>query len=465
MLVLFSRVDGRMMRAAALHSSGSMASEREEEEMRRSVPIGCWLLLLLLATKASAFSGSVTQDTTWTTDMQITGDVAVRNGATLTILPHLTILFEGPWQLSLPDGAASTLLADSCTFTSGQGTPGSWRGISLGWGASIQLVGCELSCATNGIANLGDFNQVRIAGCYIHHNQTGIYHCGGMVKADAVGRQRDLTVRFEGNRLEWNEIGIREEWGHGGAIDGNLIRNNSAAGVSLGDYCESPVTRNQILANNVGILIEWSGLGRVACTVGGSLEQANRICDNTSYAVSIGQASSGLPASLNAQYNDWGPVTTGEMMNEGFPSDIEAIYDCWDNVFVGYVDYQNWIVDPAGVGLADPVETAAAVAPVPNPFRGETRLVFRLPESGIAGSGASPGGPRAQADGPVTATIHDASGRLVRSFALQAGPGRAVEVRWDGRDGQGHRLPSGVYLCRLHAGRYVACAHVVRAGS
>ena len=54
--------------------------------------------------------------------------------------------------------------------------------------------------------------------------------------------------------------------------------------------------------------------------------------------------------------------------------------------------------------------------------------------------------------GPVTLTVHDVSGRLVRR--LESGPRQAGihTVRWDGADSRGHIVPAGVYFVRFAAG-------------
>jgi hypothetical protein len=71
----------------------------------------------------------------------------------------------------------------------------------------------------------------------------------------------------------------------------------------------------------------------------------------------------------------------------------------------------------------------------PNPFRPPTTFTFDLPQAA-----------------PVTVRIFDGNGRLVRVLLdapLAAGT-RALE--WDGRDGAGRRLASGIYICRLETG-------------
>jgi hypothetical protein len=89
----------------------------------------------------------------------------------------------------------------------------------------------------------------------------------------------------------------------------------------------------------------------------------------------------------------------------------------------------------------DPSTTAPPPAHVelaqnqPNPFNPTTTIEFGLPETA-----------RARLD------VYDVRGRALRRLVdaeLPAGRHRAV---WDGRDGSGHVLPSGVYFYRVRAG-------------
>ena len=81
---------------------------------------------------------------------------------------------------------------------------------------------------------------------------------------------------------------------------------------------------------------------------------------------------------------------------------------------------------PFGIGLRA----------APNPFNPTTRLSFML-----AG------------DGPVEIALFDLRGQRVCTLfdgERAAGP---QAVTWDGRDAAGRPLASGVYVCRLTAGR------------
>jgi hypothetical protein len=75
----------------------------------------------------------------------------------------------------------------------------------------------------------------------------------------------------------------------------------------------------------------------------------------------------------------------------------------------------------------------------PNPFNPSTSLRFELASAG-----------------PATLAVYDARGRLVRTLwsgFLGAGP---HALPWDGRDGRGARVASGVYVVKLASGEFAA---------
>ncbi len=75
----------------------------------------------------------------------------------------------------------------------------------------------------------------------------------------------------------------------------------------------------------------------------------------------------------------------------------------------------------------------------PNPFNPRTVLSFFL-----------------RAPRQVTLAIHALDGRRVRTLLDERHPAGLHSVEWDGRDDRQRMLPSGVYFCRLTAGRDVA---------
>jgi hypothetical protein len=92
---------------------------------------------------------------------------------------------------------------------------------------------------------------------------------------------------------------------------------------------------------------------------------------------------------------------------------------------------------PVGVGdePAPPAPVADRLLSVhPNPFRPAAEVGFELARAGRA-----------------RITVHDVTGRIVRTLnEAPRGAGRH-RVAWDGRDDDGHEAPAGVYLFRLVA--------------
>jgi hypothetical protein len=124
-----------------------------------------------------------------------------------------------------------------------------------------------------------------------------------------------------------------------------------------------------------------------------------------------------------------------------FPSALPAGSERWWTVEAivpeGYVR-RSWnacsfaIGTPVAVGPEPLPLPAVVLGPaVPNPARGVVRFSFRLP-AGARG----------------TAEVVAVSGRLVRRYEM-VGTGEGEVLVWDGRDGAGRPLPSGIYFVRL----------------
>lgn len=88
------------------------------------------------------------------------------------------------------------------------------------------------------------------------------------------------------------------------------------------------------------------------------------------------------------------------------------------------------------VGPGDLAHNGLALTSFPNPGRRDVVLGGVLPNGGSE-------------EGRLT--VHDASGRLVASFRVEAQSGR-FEIQWNRRDVQGTRLPAGMYFAKLTAG-------------
>lgn len=100
-------------------------------------------------------------------------------------------------------------------------------------------------------------------------------------------------------------------------------------------------------------------------------------------------------------------------------------------------------ISQSAASLGAPVATAFRA--YPNPFARESGLVFTLAR---------------RTD--LRVDLFDVTGRRVRSFdRAGATPGEHV-ITWDGRDGDGHPLPSGIYLAAWKAGGVQGARRLVK---
>lgn len=94
----------------------------------------------------------------------------------------------------------------------------------------------------------------------------------------------------------------------------------------------------------------------------------------------------------------------------------------------------RFVTDPAsGVGDVNPLVSLLLLEHgSPNPFRWVTRIAYSLP-----------------AEARVAMTVHDVSGRLVKTIDEGVRGAGRHEVTWDGRDGSGSAVAAGTYFLRL----------------
>ena len=74
----------------------------------------------------------------------------------------------------------------------------------------------------------------------------------------------------------------------------------------------------------------------------------------------------------------------------------------------------------------------------PNPFNPETTLKFAVPENVS-----------------VTLNIYDITGKLVRNLVNETKRRGFHNVEWDGKDYNGNKVSSGVYIYKLRAGSFI----------
>lgn len=80
----------------------------------------------------------------------------------------------------------------------------------------------------------------------------------------------------------------------------------------------------------------------------------------------------------------------------------------------------------------------------PNPFNPETEISFILPEKAT-----------------ISLTVYNVFGQKVRDLINATLPAGSYVVTWDGTNNQGNRLASGMYFCRLSAGKHIAKSKMI----
>ena len=130
------------------------------------------------------------------------------------------------------------------------------------------------------------------------------------------------------------------------------------------------------------------------------------------------------------------------------------------------VEVQGWLTDASSLEAKDPImkrgflilkQLLASLTPTetellanyPNPFNPETWIPYRLAE-----------------DAFVTLTIYDGAGQVVRTLDVghqiaAVYENRSKAIYWDGRNGLGEQVASGVYFYHLSAGDYSATRKMV----
>jgi hypothetical protein len=142
-------------------------------------------------------------------------------------------------------------------------------------------------------------------------------------------------------------------------------------------------------------------------------------------------ANSSAPSSFSTPVEISDAAATGYWPpSAGWHANYSAVVYCRSAGYKLYFDaFDNTGIEDSGVG---PV---AAFDIYPNPFRGSASIGFSLTTGG-----------------PVTISVFDMSGRLVKTICDgQSFPAGENSLQWNGSTDSGAPLSAGVYFCRLSA--------------
>jgi hypothetical protein len=193
------------------------------------------------------------------------------------------------------------------------------------------------------------------------------------------------------------------------------------------------LTSNWLAVRLVGQSPNTQGLGaRILVTAGGSTQIREIRCGSNFLSQDSMDATFGL-----------GVLTSADEVRVDWPDGaVSTLSSVSVNQYVtvvqpgGAVDAPLVAPDPSGLTL---------LRPAPNPFRDEARIRFVLP-----------------AAARTVVSIHDVTGRRLRTLSdgpLGDGP---HAVSWDGRDEAGSRVASGVYLFVVRTPTETAEGRIVR---
>jgi hypothetical protein len=157
------------------------------------------------------------------------------------------------------------------------------------------------------------------------------------------------------------------------------------------------------------------------------------------------ELSSGVPVYILVRYNAYGypwPIPyddPGPMANKSYVSDDGGLL--WDTFGSGDISIRArtlpWLIVDAPETPVIPTDLKLNQNQ-PNPFNPTTEITYELPSSSN-----------------VKLEIFDVSGRRVATLVDEYQDAGVKTVRWGGRNASGSPLNSGVYFCRLQAGRNV----------
>jgi hypothetical protein len=141
------------------------------------------------------------------------------------------------------------------------------------------------------------------------------------------------------------------------------------------------------------------------------------------------------PLTKTATFTPDAPFNPGETISVRLTNSILSL---WGLAMEADYTWTFHVTAGTDVAIGDPVslpESFALHQNYPNPFNAETRIRFNLPTSGRAGL-----------------RIYNVTGAVVRTLVDVDLPAGEHLAAWNGCDGNGRPLSSGVYFCRLVAG-------------
>jgi copper-binding protein NosD len=252
---------------------------------------------------------SIIEDTVWSGRIRITGDVYVKEGVTLTVLPGTVIRFDTIEPKLEENGGRNMLGLDSPYFPGAEiivrgriiavGTPdnpivftssdkaakpGAWGAINLLGSNGNLIENCRVYYAYNGVHNHAAGATVQ--NCVFSYNGTAL----SFKKADF---ENPCTMFIEHNRIVENKSGISAR-NSAATISFNDISDNEFYGIWIREGTDLRVAFNDIKGNGKGIYLYKAPQTRIGY---------NNILENKEYNMAMAEDN---PDNVDATFNWWG---------------------------------------------------------------------------------------------------------------------------------------------------------------
>jgi hypothetical protein len=408
----------------------------------------------------------VTADSVWDADtVRVVGNVTVEDGVTLTVVPGARVEFADFYDLTVlgrilavgtPEAPIIFTSDEPGSFAADSTTVGCWNGIRFPWTPSSnewsRIEHCVIECSKaiggrpfGGAVSVTGFSKLLVRNSVFRSNAAtygGALSCSHQAAPVLVGNLfHDNTAFLRGS-------GVYVLYAYpditGSTIAGNAVLNDEpfdATGAVHNHISKSRVTGSIVRHNTSAYYVPTQLLeAKGYYTTFSNIEYGHGGEGNIDEdALFVGFGIHPYALLPESPCVEAGPPDT---LGLALPAvDLAGL----PRVDGGRIDIGAY-EGAGGTGVwGDAFDGAPLLSPRPNPFRRRTALSFFLP-----------------ARGAVSLRLYDAAGRRVRTLVeCDLGAGRH-EVAWDGKDGEGRRVASGVYLAELvHGGDRHAGAKLV----
>ncbi|MBW6514652.1 MAG: endonuclease [Candidatus Syntrophosphaera sp.] len=317
--------------------------------------------------------------------------------------------------------------------------------------AVIDLTGNELYAGLHGLISTNTYNNYAGAKVYLFQQ---LENHNGYVTCIYTGYEHDVGYNYTGSSNPNTEHTYAQSWF--GVLDDQVRRSDLHHLFPSTDVVNSSrgnlplfTVANHATANVYYTWTPWQSFRGANANGINVFEPADEtkgniaralLYFNTRYYDTLTQANVNMIPDL-VQWHYFDPPDSLEIArNQGVYA-----FQYNRNPYVDHPEFVGriWGGSSASDETAPPVASLVLDRVFPNPFSSGTTLSLQSKEPQSA-----------------TVSVYNARGQKIRSWSSFL-PAGAAELRWDGADSGGSRLPAGIYLIRVNAGNSNLSAKVL----